>query len=168
MACTNGNWVAAYDATHDNINSSMAKDVLDDFYEKNLKTNYAKYISDTMFCGDKELASPNMRSDNTAKGYGMYVTYYAASERLTYNSNGEDTTVATPTLKCANGANNDYSRYTVNVQTLTNVTTNEDLTYPIGMISADEVVFAGGWNGAGDNDRANSTFYLSLPNNILN
>jgi len=164
--CINGEWISTYDATHDNIFDSYAKMVLDDFYEKKLKTNYAEYLSDTMFCGDKELASTSMKEDNTGKGYGRHVTYYAASERLTYDSNGEDTTIATPTLKCANNATNDYSRYTVDVQTLTNITTNGDLTYPIGMISADEIVFAGGWNGAGE--RANSTYYLSLPNNIFN
>ena len=161
-SCTNGDWINAYDATHDNIYPSNAKEVLDDFYKERLETNYANYLSDTLFCGDKELATPGLKdSDNT--GYGQNETYYAASERLTYDSNGEDLTVATPTLKCTNNADNDYSRYTVDVQTLNNITTNGDLTYPIGMISADEIVFAGGWNG--DGERANASYYLNMPAN---
>ena len=158
----NGEWINSYDATHDNITSSNVKQKVDDFYVSYLKTNYANFLSDNIFCGDKELAAPGLKgSDN--KGYSNNVTYYAASERLTYDALGEDLTVATPTLKCANNADNDYSRYTVNVQELKNITTNGDLDYPIGLISADEIVFAGGWNGAGE--RGNSSYYLNITAN---
>jgi len=152
-------WLKGFDATHRNLSSSTVKNYIDDFYGNRINA-VSSMISDTIFCGDKELATNIGKSDNTGLGYGKNITYYAASERLTYDSTGEDLTIAYPTLKCTNKANNDYSRYTVNEHTtsLTNVTTNGDLTYPIGLISADEIVLAGGWNGAGT--RGNASFYL--------
>lgn len=153
-----------YNSTHDNINSSLAKQLVDTFYENNIKTNYASYLSDTMFCGDKTMAPANIREDSTGLGYGTNSTYYSSSTRLWYDENGEDTTEATPTLLCANSATNDFSRYTVDVHTTsnTNVATNGDLTYPIGLMSADEIVFAGGWASVGG--RSNPTFYLYKEN----
>ena len=49
-----------------------------------------------------------------------------------------------PTLKCAEGELNNYSRFTVEEQLLENgSTTNGDLKYPIALLSADELVMAG-------------------------
>lgn len=57
---------------------------------------------------------------------------------------------------CANNTNDDYSRYSVNVQTLNSgKTTNGDLTYPIALLSADELVLAGAFIHKG-----NTGYYL--------
>ena len=130
-----------YDATHKNINDSTIKKAVDKWYEDNLKTNYANYLSDTLFCNDKTLASNGIGGVTTQLGYGKNKTYYASMERLASFSTG---TTEKPTFKCAESATNDYSRFTVDVATLSNGNkTNGNLKYPIGLLSADEVSYAG-------------------------
>ena len=146
-----------YDATHENINDSTIKQAVDKWYEDNLKTNYEEFFADTLFCNDKTLASSTIGSSNTALGYGTNKTYYASIERLRYSTGTTDITTAKPTFKCAENATNDYSRFTVNVATLSNGNkTNGDLKYPIGLLSADEVSFAGAYKYA----QTNKSYYL--------
>ena len=153
-----GKWAATpYDATHVNIVESTIKKSLDTWYENNIKTNYSDYIADTLFCNDKTLASSSIGSSNTALGYGTNKTYYASTERLQYSSGTASITTARPTFKCAESATNDYSRFTVDVATLANGNkTNGDLTYPIGLLSADEVSFAGAYK----HGQTNKSYYL--------
>ena len=135
-----------YDATHENINDSTIKQAVDKWYEDNLKTNYANYLADTLFCNDKTLASNGIGGVTTQIGYGSNNTYYASAERLEYSTGTTDITTLKPTFKCAESATNDYSRFTVNVTTLPNgKQTNGDLKYPIGLLTADEVAYAGAY-----------------------
>ena len=146
-----------YDATHENKNDSTIKIAVDKWYEDNLKTNYSNYLADTLFCGDKTLAESGVGSDNTAKGYETNVTYYSSTERLLYSSGTTEITTSTPTLKCAEKANDNYSRYTTTKSILPNgKETNGDLKYPIGLLSADEVAYAGGYDWTNNNK-----YYLS-------
>ena len=146
-----------YDATHENKNDSTIKTKVDKWYEDNLKTNYANYLSDTLFCNDKTLASSSIGSSNTALGYGTNTTYYASTERLLYNTGTTSITTAKPTFKCAESASNTYSRFTVDVITLPNGNkTNGNLTYPIGLLTADEVSFAGAYKYG----QVNDSYYL--------
>ena len=146
-----------YDATHKNINDSTIKVAVDKWYEDNLKTNYANYLSDTLFCNDKTLASSSIGSNNTALGYGTNTTYYASIERLQYSTGTTSITTSKPTFKCAESATNDYSRFTVNVTTLSNGNkTNGNLKYPIGLLSADEASFAGAYKY----NQTNQSYYL--------
>ena len=147
-----------YDATHTNVVSSTVKKSLDTWYETNIKNNgLENYLSDTLFCNDKTLASSTIGSSNTALGYGTNKTYYASAERLQYSTGTTSITTAKPTFKCAESATNDYSRFTVNVTTLPNGNkTNGDLKYPIGLLSADEVSYAGAYK----NGQANKSYYL--------
>ena len=146
-----------YDATHKNINDSTIKKAVDKWYEDNLKTNYVNYLSDTLFCGDKTLAESGIGSNNTAKGYGTNITYYSATERLMYSSGTTAITTSTPTFKCAEKANDNYSRYTTTKSTLPNgKETNGNLKYPIGLLTADEVAYAGAYKSG----RTNKSYYL--------
>ena len=146
-----------YDATHKNINDSTIKKAVDKWYEDNLKTNYVNYLSDTLFCGDKTLAESGIGSNNTAKGYGTNITYYSATERLEYSSGTTAITTSTPTFKCAEKANDNYSRYTTTKSTLPNgKETNGNLKYPIGLLTADEVAYAGAYKSG----QANKSYYL--------
>ena len=115
----------SYDITHKNIHESDIKKKLDSFYEKYL-INYDSYIADTMFCGDKSLKS----------GTGIN------NEETVYNG-GLDT----PTFECAKGELNNYSRYTSKKETdnMTekSVLINNDLKYPIGLLSNDEKIMSG-------------------------
>ena len=143
-----GKWAATpYDATHINVVESTIKKALDAWYKTNIvDTNNIDYISDTVFCNDKTLASSGIGGVTTQLGYGTNHTYYASTERLLYSSGTTEITTAKPTFKCAENATNDYSRFTVDVATLVNGNkTNGDLKYPIGLLSADEVAYAGAY-----------------------
>ena len=86
---------------------------------------------------------------DTGLGYGTNVTAYGATARTgVWNSS---TTPSTPTLKCPQ--KNDA--FTVND---TNIG-NGALTYPIGLITADEIVAA----GSGKYATPNSKYYLYNP-----
>ena len=148
---------STYDATHENINDSTIKQAVDKWYEDNLKTNYANYLADTLFCNDKTLASNGIGGITTQLGYGTNKTYYAVTERLVYSTGTTSITTSKPTFKCAERATNDYSRFTVDVATLSNGNkTNGNLKYPIGLLTADEVAFAGAYKYG----QPNQTYYL--------
>ena len=146
-----------YDATHENINDSLIKQKVDKWYEDNLKTNYEEYLADTLFCNDKTLASNGIGWDASQLGYATNATHYSSVERLQYSAGTTDITISKPTFKCAENANNTYSRFTVNETTLSNGNkTNGDLKYPIGLLTADEVSFAGAYKYG----QTNKSYYL--------
>ena len=81
-------------------------------------------------------------------GYGVQGTDYGAYGRIP-NS---------PTLECAKGATNTYSRFTSNLENTTktnkDVNINNDLKHPIALLTADELVMSGvAWH-------ANTSHYL--------
>ena len=148
-----------YEATHENKNDSTIKVAVGKWYEDNLKTNYASYLSDTLFCGDKTLAESGIGGVTTQLGYGTNKTYYSSTERLLYSSGTTTITTFTPTLKCSEKANDNYSRYTTTKNILPDgKETNGNLKYPIGLLTADEVVYAGA-----STIKANTTYYLVNP-----
>lgn len=109
-----------YADAHANTNNSTIKTKVDTWYENNiLNTSFEQYVSDTEFCNDRSLQSGN--------GYGTQSTKYKAYDRLVTNK--------APILTCPQ--KND--RFTVNDTTLG----NGALTYPIGLITADEVAMSG-------------------------
>ena len=125
----------AYDATHVNVVSSTIKTNLEAWYKTNIvDTNNTGYIAENVFCNDKSLK----------RGTGI------GKEDAEYN--GDNST----SLECAKGANNDYSRFTsknnTSDTTIKGVKVNKDLTYPVGLLSYNEVAYAGS-NG-------NKTYYL--------
>ena len=155
-----GRWAGTpYETTHINKNSSTIKTNIDTFYETYIENGttkqYERYLSDTMFCGDKSLASSGIGNVTTQLGYGTNNAYYAATGRLMYSSGITSITIANPTLKCASGETNTYSRYTVEEQNRNNVLTNGDLKHPIALLSADELVMAGAFIGT-----RNLAYYL--------
>ena len=115
---------STYEATHANTNNSTIKTVLDNWYTNNIKnTTNEQYVVDAIYCNDRELSS--------GTGIGTTSTNYKAYNRLNTNK--------TPTLKC-NQVNYRFTKET----TVSGVTGNGVLTYPIGLITADEVAYAGG------------------------
>ena len=104
-----------------NANNSTIKTVIDNWYASNM-TSYTKYLSTTaVYCNDRELASG--ASYSTTKS----TFYYAAYTRLNTNK--------TPTYDCTN----DNDKFTVDAST-----GNGKLTYPIALMTADEIAYAGG------------------------
>ena len=107
-----------------NATNSTIKGVIDTWYKNNLNTNYGKYISTTaVYCNDRS---------NPAGGYNTGNTsfYYGARTRLDTNK--------TPSYDCATAED----KFTVDTST-----GNGKLKYPIALMTADEVSFAGGVYG---------------------
>ncbi len=141
-----------YNATHTNTNDSGIKSYIDSWYTntlskaKNNGKSATEYIdTEAGFCGDRTPyqyngVSATSKSDKNNYGAGTTSTYYGAYIR-TYRSPKK------PTFDCPN-ADNDL--YTVNSAK----TGNHALTNPIGLITADEVNFAGG------RDTSNSGYWL--------
>ena len=102
---------------HKNINSSTVKKFVDNWYKENLLP-YSSLIADAGFCGDRSIV---LIDDNGFVGYGW-------KDR---KENG------TPQFKCPNQNRDLYT-------TSTSTKGNKSLTYPIGLLSADEVMYAGG------------------------
>ena len=102
-----------------NTNNSAIKTYIDNWYKNNL-SSYSKYIStEAVYCNDRELApGSTYNTGNTSFSY-------ATKERLNTNK--------TPTYNCTNikdafsGSNSEAK-----------------LTYPIGLMTADEIAYAGG------------------------
>ena len=146
-----------YDLTHKNKNNSTIKIAVDKWYKDNIETNYSNYISDTLFCNDKTLASNGIGGVETQLGYGKNKTYYSSVERLQYSTGTTSIIISKPIFKCAENANNTYSRFTINATTLPNGNqTNGNLEYPIGLLTADEVVYAGAYKVY----QINKSYYL--------
>ena len=133
---------SSYDLTHTNTNDSTIKGVLDTWYNSNIKnTRNEQYVVDAIYCNDKEVSTSNSLG-YTGSGTAKEKTTYKAFERLYDNK--------TPTLKCSQI--ND--RFTVN-DSINAVAGNGTLTNPIGLITADEMYYAGDIYNAN-----NSKYYL--------
>ena len=117
----------------ENINDSTIKKVVDEWYETHIKdTECETYIADTLFCNDR-----SFNESNTGAGFGLSKTNYRE-----YSGN--------KTLKCSQ--KND--RFTVDDEEIC----NGSLTYPISLITSDEVSLAGGYI------LGNSSYYLHTGN----
>ncbi len=132
-----------------NIADSTIKGVVDAWYKANIADKgYGNAVSDTLFCNDRSTpgkASTGWSSD-TGLGYGTQATAYGANARMRVSFSGY--TGVTPTFKCPQ--KNDA--FTVND---TNKG-NGALTYPVGLITADEIVAA----GSGKYYTDNKSYYL--------
>ena len=105
---------------HGLTSSSTIKGILDTWYQNNLTSVSDKIDGNAGFCGD--------RTPYSGSGTGTTETYYVAYNRLVNSKN--------PTFECQN----ESDLYT----TSGSKNGNGALTYPIGLITADEVVYAGG------------------------
>ena len=115
---------------HGLTSNSIIKGVLDAWYQRNLLGVADKIDGNVGFCGD--------RTPSSGTGLGGRMTVYAAYNRVTNK---------VPTFKCEN----DSDLYTTSGST----NGNKALTYPIGLITADEVSMAGGVYG-----QSNNSYYL--------
>ena len=122
---------------HGNTSDSSIKETLDDWYSSNLASYTDKISKEAGFCGDREMASGYEWSSDP-----ISPMYYVGRVRLAQNSSSVN-----PTFKCSNSAD----LYTVSGSSKG----NKALTYPIGLITADEVIMAGG-----SSKKGNSSYYL--------
>ena len=121
---------STYANTHSNTTNSTIKTELDSWYDTNIvNTGNEKYIADAIYCNDRSLSS--------GTGIGKTKTTYAAQTRM---SNGQ------PTLKCANNSDKFTKSTTIG---------NGKLTKMMGLITSDEVMYAGEKYGV-----TNKEYYL--------
>ena len=121
---------SSYEETHKNINDSTIKKYLDTWYKNNLKnTKYEQYIVNNIFCSERTFGEYHTDSNFVNLGYGKTLTQYRGS----YGpwSASSDSNNAKMTYKCQNN--------------------NDVLKLPIGLITKDEGVLAGGYNVRNDN-----------------
>ena len=110
----------------ENTNDSTIKTVVDTWYKNNM-TSYTSQLEDIVFCNDRSYTTSN--ND----------LYFGAYTRLYTNKS--------PTLKCQN----EKDRFTVEESN-----GNGLLTYPVGLLTADEMAYAGAVY-----DTGNHFFYLN-------
>ena len=143
-----GSASTSYEQATNNETNSDIKTLVDEWYELNIKnTGYSKYLSDEGFCNSRS-AYTNENTTNIGNGYGTKITYYEAYKRLRNNKN--------PSFKC----NNINDLFTLKEEIESEVERNaiignKALDYPVGLITADEIVTAGGVNGIN-----NTSYYL--------
>ena len=140
--------LSTYASTHANANDSTIKGVIDTWYKNNM-TDYTSELEDTVWCNDRSIVTDLMNSNGgayssyTTLGYGKNDTLYGPASRVGYNVSNP-----TPTLECVQ----DNDKFTVNASN-----GNGALTYPVGLITADEMAYAGGVHGL-----SNRSFYLYI------
>ena len=106
------------DTIRNNTTDSTIKAFIDSWYENNL-TAYTKYIStEAVYCNDRELASGQTYSTTSSFDYVSW-------ERIKTNKQ--------PTYNCTNMSD----AFSVN-------NTSAKLDYPVSLMTADEIAFAGG------------------------
>ena len=134
---------STYADAHANTNNSTIKTYIDDWYKTNIVgTTNEQYLADNVFCNDRSISSGKPNSDYNNLGYGTNATAY----RWRYgpwDSNGYNSSMR---LICPQ--KNDA--FTISDTT----NGNGALTYPVGLLSTDEIVLAGGWAAS------NSGYYL--------
>ena len=126
-----------------NTTNSLAKNVIDSWYSYVMNTVTNK-LEDTIWCNDRSMGNGNNNGWIANGGDLNTFLYYGARERSGDASN-TSTVKNKPSLICQN--KNDAF-------TVSNVNGNEKLTYPAALLTADEMVLAGGV------ESKSSTFYL--------
>ena len=156
---TGSTGATTYANTHSNTNNSTIKGVIDTWYKTNIEDKgYSSYVADAIYCNDRSIANDSATNSmltkansswtNTGLGYGTNVTAYGGFKR-----NWVD---RMPSLKCPN--NNDKF-------TKSSTLGNGKLTYPVALITSDEIAYAGGsaYNFNTSSYIANKEFYLHTP-----
>ena len=137
----------SYESATSNTTDSKMKTTLDNWYKTNIyDKNLESYLVNQTFCNDRSISQ---KSWSIGDGYTLNkTTFYSPHYRMI--------TSHEPTLICKN--NND--KFTLKTNALssikgTNGYGNNALNYPVGLMTADEVVLAGGMYNV-----MNSKYYL--------
>jgi len=133
-----------------NQTDSDIKIAVDNWYKSNIvDTGYSNYVHDAIFCNDRSTPGKTATgySSDTGLGYGSNATGYGAYARsgvqsVNYNN-------VRPQFTCPQ----ENDKFTVSAEN----GGNGNSTYPVGLITADEIVAA----GSGKYPTANSSYYLN-------
>ena len=121
-----------YEETHANTSNSTIKQAIDSWYKTNISDKgFSSYLVDSIYCNDRSLSS--------GSGIGTEIGAVFSFSNRTSN----------PTLYCKQ----DNDKFTVNTSK-----GNGSLQYPIGLITADELIYAG---ASTSSTNTNNNLYLS-------
>ena len=156
---TGSTGATTYASAHSNTNNSTIKGVIDTWYKTNIvDKGYSSYVADTIYCNDRSIANDSATNatltkissswTNTGLGYGTNETAYGGFKRNWVDH--------TPSLVCPN--NND--KFTTD-----SALGNGKLTYPVALITSDEIAYAGGraYDYSTGSYIANTDVYLHTP-----
>ena len=115
-----------------NTTDSTIKKAIDTWYSQNM-TSYTEKLEDTIWCNDRTFTSGSLAGKDVDAG--TYPSYFST------NNNS-------PSVECPNESRDGFT-----VSTLSGG--NGKLTYPVGLLTADEVMLAGGGYSI------NKNYYLS-------
>ena len=133
--------------------NSTIKGILDTWYQNNLQSYADNLDGNAGFCNDRQPSTSHTTS-NGLGGTGAASTYYAGYIRLRTHKE--------PTFECEN----DSDLYTTSGSN----NGNRALTYPIGLITADEVAYAGGVYNITNTSYylyTNSEYWTMSPHNFI-
>ena len=136
-----------------NTNNSTIKNQIDNWYNANL-SSYTNYIEDSIYCNDRSISNLLGWNPNGGNLYGNSTSLdYGAKERMT--------SIYTPTVQCINP----LDKYTIST-----TKGNGALTYPVGLITVDEVVYAGSRINAGNSSYlyTNQNYWTMSPSHYFN
>ena len=120
-----------------NTTNSTIKTAIDTWYQSNM-TSYTSYLEDTIYCNDRSIGTLN----------GWNPDGGSATSSLRFSGYNRSRTTYSPSLSCT--SKNDS--FTVSES----ATGNGKLTYPVGLLTSDEAMLAGGKGGT-----ANTSYYLN-------
>ena len=111
-----------FDEVHNNTNNSTIKTAVDNWYKTNIADKgYSSYVSNVVgFCGDRTLASGDGIGTNANSNFGTYQRFEKKSPQFT----------------CPNKERDLYTTTDSSIG-------NKVLTYPVGLVTYDELVFSG-------------------------
>ena len=137
-----------YDDTHSNSYPSTVAGVVNNWFSTLTKLNTEPYRSqidnNAGFCNDREINTTSKwwtYEGDSNKGTGTVATAYGPFPRFLTANNDWRTDKNEPILKCKQ---KDKDLYTLKEKANQG---NKVLEYPVGLITADEVVLAGGFGG---------------------
>ena len=108
-----------------NTTDSKIKTTIDNWYKANM-TSYTSKLEDTVWCNDRTLTSgPLLSKDTSSTGESLFAAY------------GRNMSTSKPSISCTN---------TRDSFTVDSSNGNGKLTYPVGLLTADEYTLAGSGN----------------------
>ena len=126
------------------VYNSTIKQKIDKWYAGTTLKDNSLVSQDQIFCNDRSASTSDVTYSNTY--YKTLTSWYSTGTQYYYGAYGRLSKSKSPVLTCPTASD----KFTVNTSN-----GNGALTYPVGLITADEVAMAGGKSGI-----SNSTYYL--------
>ena len=120
-----------------NTTDSTIKKAIDTWYSQNM-TAYTEKLEDTIFCNDRTLYSGSLAGKDVDARIDF--SYFSAYNRANVKYS--------PSIECSNESRDGFT-------VSTSSGGNGKLTYPVGLLTADEIMLTGGTLGS-----SNSSYYL--------